>query len=59
MPLVIDPTIVKIAVELEDRAQLGQLIKFDQKSPLTGINNYPTNTLAYAKKNISFRFQSS
>lgn len=38
MPVVIDPSIVKIAVELENHS--AQLIEFDQKSTLTGnINN--------------------
>lgn len=36
MPAAIDPSIVKIAVELEDHT--AQLIEFDQKSTLTGIN---------------------
>lgn len=36
MPAVIDPSIVKIAVELENHTP--QLIEFDQKSTLTGKN---------------------
>lgn len=34
MPAAVDPTIVKIAVELENHT--AQLIEFDQKSTLTG-----------------------
>lgn len=34
MPAAVDPTIVKIAVELENHT--AQLIEFDQKNPLTG-----------------------
>lgn len=34
MPAAIDPSIVKIAVELENHT--AQLIEFDQKSTLTG-----------------------
>lgn len=37
MPTAIDPSIVKIAVELENHT--AQLIEFDQKNPLTGTNN--------------------
>lgn len=37
MPAVIDPDIVKIAVQLENDSEEGaQLIEFDQKSTLTG-----------------------
>lgn len=37
MPAAIDPSIVKIAVELENHT--AQLIEFDQKSTLTGTVN--------------------
>lgn len=37
MPAAIDPSIVKIAVELENHTP--QLIEFDQKSTLTGKSN--------------------
>lgn len=36
-PVTVDPTVVKIAVELENHT--AQLIEFDQKSTLTGM--YP------------------
>lgn len=35
MPAAVDPSIVKIAVELENHT--AQLIEFDQKSTLTGM----------------------
>lgn len=41
MPAAIDPSIVKIAVELENHT--AQLIEFDQKSTLTGKMSHITS----------------
>lgn len=43
MPAVIDPDIVKIAVQLENES--AQLIEFDQKSTLTGMPKYSSSFL--------------